>query len=189
MGRGMARNLHKAGLLQAVWNRTPSRAGELAAELGVVASSSLGALARACDTVVTCVSADADVLEVVDGLLPGLRDGALVIDCSTVSADTAREAARRLASARDGVPRRAGQRRRRRRPRRHARDHGGRIGRCVRARQARAAGHGADRDAPRRRRAPDRRPRPPTRSSAPARSRRSPRRWPLRRRRACRCRS
>jgi 3-hydroxyisobutyrate dehydrogenase len=98
MGRGMARNLHEAGLLRAVWNRTPSRAGELAAELGVVASSSLGALARACDTVVTCVSADADVLEVVDGLLPGLREGALVIDCSTVSADTAREAARRLAS-------------------------------------------------------------------------------------------
>jgi 3-hydroxyisobutyrate dehydrogenase len=93
----MARNLHKAGLLGAVWNRTPDRANELAAELGVVASANLAALARACDVVVTCVSADADVLEVVDGLLPGLRAGSLVIDCSTVSADTAREAARRLA--------------------------------------------------------------------------------------------
>lgn len=97
MGRGMARNLHKAGLLGAVWNRTPARADALAAELGVVASANLAALARACDVVVTCVSADADVLEVVDGLLPGLRAGSLVIDCSTVSAETAREAARRLA--------------------------------------------------------------------------------------------
>jgi 3-hydroxyisobutyrate dehydrogenase len=98
MGRGMARNLHKAGLLHAVWNRTPATAAEIAAELGVVASANLPALARACDVVITCVSADDDVLEVVDGLLPGLRAGALVIDCSTVSADTAREAARRLAA-------------------------------------------------------------------------------------------
>jgi 3-hydroxyisobutyrate dehydrogenase len=99
MGRGMARNLHRAGLLVAVWNRTAAPAGALAAELGVQASGSLVELARACDVVVLCVSADADVLEVVDGLLPGLQRGALVIDCSTVSGDTAREAARRLAAA------------------------------------------------------------------------------------------
>ena len=98
MGRGMARNLHRAGQLRAVWNRTASRAEELAGELGVAASANVATLARACETVVICVSADADVLEVVDGLLPGLRPGALVIDCSTVSADTAREAARRLAT-------------------------------------------------------------------------------------------
>jgi 3-hydroxyisobutyrate dehydrogenase len=98
MGRGMARNLHKAGLLHAVWNRTAGPAEELAAELGVPASTNLAELARACDAIVLCVSADADVLDVVDGLLPGLCHGALVIDCSTVSSDTAREAARRLAS-------------------------------------------------------------------------------------------
>ena len=50
-----------------------------------------------CDVVVLCVAADADVLEVVDSMLPGLRPGSIVIDCSTVSADTAREAATRLA--------------------------------------------------------------------------------------------
>jgi 3-hydroxyisobutyrate dehydrogenase len=98
MGRGMARNLHTAGLLQAVWNRTTARADEFAGELGVVSSATLDALGRACDVVVTCVSGDADVLEVIDGLLPGLRAGALVVDCSTVSADTAREGARRLAT-------------------------------------------------------------------------------------------
>ena len=97
MGRGMARNLHKAGLLGGVWNRTSSLAGELAAELGVAAADSPAALAAACDVIVLCVSADADVLAVVDAMLPGLRPGTIVIDCSTVSADTARAAAARLA--------------------------------------------------------------------------------------------
>ena len=93
MGRGMARNLHRAGLLQAVWNRTSARASELAAELGVAAATPAD-LAASCDVVVICVSADADVLEVVDALAPALRPGSIVIDCSTVCADTAREAAR-----------------------------------------------------------------------------------------------
>ena len=38
MGRGMARNLHKAGLLAGVWNRTASVSRDLAAELGVIAA-------------------------------------------------------------------------------------------------------------------------------------------------------
>jgi 3-hydroxyisobutyrate dehydrogenase len=99
MGRGMARKLHEAGLLRGVWNRTASVADGLAAELGVPAAASPSALAAGCDFVVLCVSADADVLAVVDAMLPGLRPGAIVIDCSTVSADTARTAAARLAGA------------------------------------------------------------------------------------------
>jgi 3-hydroxyisobutyrate dehydrogenase len=98
MGRGMARNLHKAGLLGGVWNRTPAPASELAAELGVTAAGSPAELAAACDVIVLCVSADADVLETVDAMLPGLRPGSIVIDCSTVSSDTARTAAERLAT-------------------------------------------------------------------------------------------
>jgi len=89
----MARNLHRAGLLQAVWNRTPDKARALAMELRVTAPPTLGELAAACDAVVSCVSADADVLEVTRALLPGLRAGALLIDCSTVGAETARQAA------------------------------------------------------------------------------------------------
>jgi 3-hydroxyisobutyrate dehydrogenase len=97
MGRGMARNLHKAGLLRGVWNRSSGSARELAKELGVIEAADPAALAAACDVVVLCVSADADVLEVVDAMLPGLRPGSIVIDCSTVSAGTARDAAARLA--------------------------------------------------------------------------------------------
>jgi len=97
MGAPMARNLHKAGLLKAVWNRSAEKARTLAAELGVDAPTDLDAFARGLDVVVICVSADADVRAVVERLAPGLASGALVIDCSTVSADTARWAAAQLA--------------------------------------------------------------------------------------------
>lgn len=99
MGRGMAANLHRAGFLSAVWNRSPEKARTLATELGVAAPATLAELAAGVDAVVSCVSADADVREVVQGLLPGLAPGALVIDCSTISADTAREAAQLLQGA------------------------------------------------------------------------------------------
>jgi 3-hydroxyisobutyrate dehydrogenase len=45
---------------------------------------------------VICVSADQDVLDVVGALCSGLPEGALVMDCSTVSADTARSCAEML---------------------------------------------------------------------------------------------
>lgn len=96
MGAGMARNLHKHQLLAAVWNRTRSKADSLARETGCVAAQSLADLAPICDAIVLCVSADADVLSVVDALLPHVRRETIVIDCSTVSADTARSAAHRL---------------------------------------------------------------------------------------------
>ena len=92
----MARNLHRAGLLSGVWNRTPEKARTLAAELGTQAPESLEALARGADAVVLCVSADQDVLDVVNALAPGLAPNALVLDCSTISAETARRAAQVL---------------------------------------------------------------------------------------------
>jgi 3-hydroxyisobutyrate dehydrogenase len=96
MGSHMARNLQRAGLLAAVWNRTSGKAQALAAELKVEAPATLAELAAACDAVVSCVSADADVLEVARALAPALRPGTLVLDCSTVSAETARQAAELL---------------------------------------------------------------------------------------------
>lgn len=96
MGWGMAGNLHKHGLLGAVWNRTPEKAQRFARETGVKAARDLQELASLANVIVSCVSADDDVLGVVDGLLPHLADTHLVIDCSTISADTARTAAHRL---------------------------------------------------------------------------------------------
>ncbi len=96
MGANMARNLAKAGLLEAVWNRTGSVADTLAVELGVTNVDSPADLARQVDVVLVCVSADADLLAVVDALLPGLTPGGIVIDHSTVSAGTARKVAETL---------------------------------------------------------------------------------------------
>ncbi|HVO44756.1 MAG TPA: NAD(P)-dependent oxidoreductase [Steroidobacteraceae bacterium] len=93
MGVHMARNLHRAGLLTAVWNRSSDKPRTLAAELGCQAPATLAALAASVDAVVICVSADSDVLEVVRALAAGLPSGGLVIDCSTVSSETARSAA------------------------------------------------------------------------------------------------
>jgi 3-hydroxyisobutyrate dehydrogenase len=99
MGAHMARNLHRAGFLIGVWNRTAGKASALAAELQVRAYASLAELAAACEAVVICVSADDDLRAVIADLEPGLRRGAIVMDCSTVGAATAREAHARLAAA------------------------------------------------------------------------------------------
>jgi 3-hydroxyisobutyrate dehydrogenase len=98
MGAPMAKNLHRAGLLEAVWNRSSDKARALGAELACQSPESLSDFAALLDVIVVCVSADADVRSVIEGLAPGLRKGALVIDCSTVSADTARWAEEFLAA-------------------------------------------------------------------------------------------
>jgi 3-hydroxyisobutyrate dehydrogenase len=90
MGEGMARNLRRRGLLTAVWNRTSQRAKDFAQETGCVTAETPAALAALCDVVVSCVSADEDLLAVIAAALPGAKPGTLFIDCSTVSAQTAR---------------------------------------------------------------------------------------------------
>jgi 3-hydroxyisobutyrate dehydrogenase len=99
MGAPMARNLQRAGLLETVWNRTRSRAEVLAAELGVPAAFDPAELAGRCEAIILSVSADADVLAMVGALMPGLWPGAVVIDTSTVSRETARTAAAQVAAA------------------------------------------------------------------------------------------
>lgn len=97
MGAGMAANLAREGLLAAVWNRTYERAVDFAGRHGVAAAADAPTVAAQCDVILTCVSADADVLEVVEAMRPELGEGKVVVDTSTISADTAREAARRVA--------------------------------------------------------------------------------------------
>ncbi|SEO30940.1 MULTISPECIES: NAD(P)-dependent oxidoreductase [unclassified Luteibacter] len=98
MGAPMAGHLHAKGLLAAVGNRTQARADALAGELGVAAPS-LAEIAASCDVIALCVSADADVIGVVEALAPSLKAGAIVIDHSTVAPATATKAARLIAEA------------------------------------------------------------------------------------------
>jgi 3-hydroxyisobutyrate dehydrogenase len=98
MGASMARNLHRAGLLRGVWNRTADKATTLAKELNCIAFASLAELAANCEAVVTCVSADGDLREVVSALDPGLSPHMIVMDCSTVGSGTARDMYSQLAA-------------------------------------------------------------------------------------------
>jgi 3-hydroxyisobutyrate dehydrogenase len=98
MGAPIARNLAKAGLLEAVWNRTLAKAVNLARETGALVATGPADLARRCSVLVLSVSADSDMLEIIDALTPAVTEGTVVVDTSTVSAASAREAARRLAS-------------------------------------------------------------------------------------------
>jgi len=96
MGSPMARHLAQAGLLGMLWNRTKPRAESLANETGAVVAENPAQLAAGCNVILTCVSADRDLLGVVDQLLPGVRPGSVLVDTSTVSPATAREVAARL---------------------------------------------------------------------------------------------
>src|SRR5690349_1458633 len=87
MGRGMSRNLLKAGFPLRVWNRTASRMDELVAE-GASAGTSPADVAAQSDLIITCVSDTPDVEAVIlgeQGVVAGARPGALVIDMSTIS--------------------------------------------------------------------------------------------------------
>ncbi len=93
MGAPMARNLHKAGYLEAIWNRSRDKAERLSTELGVRIADNPAALAADCELLVLSVSADADLLQVMRALSPGLHPACVVLDTSTVSRDTAIQAA------------------------------------------------------------------------------------------------
>ena len=91
MGAPMARHLADAGLLGMVWNRTSNKAEALAQETGTLAADTPEQLASACNVILICVSADQDLLDVVEQLLPGVKPGCVVADMSTVSPSTARQ--------------------------------------------------------------------------------------------------
>lgn len=98
MGRGMAANLLKAGFPLRVWNRTASRSAALV-EQGAAAGTSPADVAANSDIIVICVSDTPDVEAVVlgeDGVLAGAQEGALVIDCSTISPAVTQEIAAKL---------------------------------------------------------------------------------------------
>jgi len=98
MGRGMAANLLKAGFDLTVWNRTQSKTEALVKD-GAKAADTPSELAAKCDIIITCVSDTPDVEAVIlgdDVIIHGVKSGALVIDCSTISPHATREIAEKL---------------------------------------------------------------------------------------------
>jgi len=96
MGLGMARNLAKAGYLTAVYNRTTAKT----AEFKVPAFDLPEVLAAEVDIVLICVSADQDVLDIVEAITKTIKPGSIVVDMSTISSETAKKAALCLAEKR-----------------------------------------------------------------------------------------
>ena len=99
MGTGMARNLLKARFDLTVWNRTTARVEPLV-EAGARPADDPAGLAAVCDVVVICVSDTPDVADVLfgpRGAVEGLREGSLVIDCSTISPIQTKAFAQKLA--------------------------------------------------------------------------------------------
>jgi 3-hydroxyisobutyrate dehydrogenase len=97
MGQGMARRVASAGYLTAIYNRTASKAQDLAKELKVTACDQPEDLAAQVDLVMICVSADQDILDMITAISKTIKPGSIVIDMSTVSSDTAKKAAVMLA--------------------------------------------------------------------------------------------
>jgi 3-hydroxyisobutyrate dehydrogenase len=98
MGRGMTRNLLKAGFEVYVWNRTASRMDEFAGE-GAKRTQSPADLAAQCSIIITCVSDTPDVEQVIlgeNGVILGAKQGSLVVDMSTISPSATRKIAAKL---------------------------------------------------------------------------------------------
>lgn len=98
MGRGMVRNLLKAGYPVTVWNRTAERADEFVA-LGAKGAATPSDAAASADIVMSCVSDTPDVEAVLlgeNGAIHGARAGMIFIDLSTISPKSTRQIAAKL---------------------------------------------------------------------------------------------
>ncbi len=83
MGHGMAANILKAGYgLTVIAHRNRAPVEDLVAR-GAAEAESLEALARASTIVFLCAPGSPQVEAIVAGLLPGLAEGSVVVDCST----------------------------------------------------------------------------------------------------------
>jgi 3-hydroxyisobutyrate dehydrogenase len=96
MGLPMTRNLLGAGHEVTVVSRSRGPV-DSALALGANEAKSLADLAATSEVVILCVPNSPEVVEVVDGLLPGLDEQTVVIDCSTIDPDVERAQHQRVA--------------------------------------------------------------------------------------------
>lgn len=98
MGKSMALNLLKAGFEVTVWNRTQEKIKPLK-EAGAVVAESPESLANTTELIITIVNDTPDVEEIIfQKLMPGLAEGKIVVDMSTIDPNATVEFAKKLAS-------------------------------------------------------------------------------------------
>ncbi|MFV1878464.1 NAD(P)-dependent oxidoreductase [Nioella sp.] len=96
MGYPMAGHLQAAGHEVTVYNRTTAKAEKWAGEHGGAHGATPREAAAGCDFVMACVGNDDDLRSVVlgeDGAFAGMKEGAIFVDHTTVSAIVTRELA------------------------------------------------------------------------------------------------
>jgi 2-hydroxy-3-oxopropionate reductase len=100
MGKPMAMNLIKSGYPVTVWNRTPSKAAELMSAGARLGKSPADAVRHA-EAVVLMLEKGSVVTDILftQGVADACRDGALVIDMSSIAPATAEDHAKLLARA------------------------------------------------------------------------------------------
>lgn len=98
MGAPMAGHLVAAGHEVIAFNRSPAKARSWAQKHHARAAGSLAEAAGGVRIIALCVGADADVREVVEGVLDNLDAGTILIDHTTTSASLAREMAALVAN-------------------------------------------------------------------------------------------
>jgi len=94
MGFPMAGHLKAKGYDVVVYNRTASKAQQWVGKHGGKSAATPAAAAKDCDFVMTMVGNDDDVLAVTtggEGVLAGMKKGAILVDHTTASADVARK--------------------------------------------------------------------------------------------------
>jgi len=96
MGSGIASNLLKAGNLQFVWNRNAEVSKNFSQTTSVDVADNLLELANQSDIIIISVSADKDLIEVITAMTPSLRKGTIIVDTSTVAANTEQTLAKSL---------------------------------------------------------------------------------------------
>ncbi|MBP1804273.1 3-hydroxyisobutyrate dehydrogenase-like beta-hydroxyacid dehydrogenase [Rubellimicrobium aerolatum] len=83
MGHGMAHNIRAKGHPLAVLAHRRREAVEDLTAKGATEAGSAAALAESSDVIVLCLTASPQVEEVVGAMMPALRAGQVVVDCST----------------------------------------------------------------------------------------------------------
>lgn len=100
IGRPMATRIAAGGMPLAIWNRTLSKAQDLAKTTSARVATDPADAVKGAQVVVTCLSTSPDVASLLDGptgLLAGVARGSILVDCTSGDPATSRSIAARLA--------------------------------------------------------------------------------------------
>ena len=102
IGEPMARHLARDPFELSVWNRTQAKSDQFASGSGARAAMTPADAASNADFVITCLPSSREVEDIVDGrdgLAQGLKQGSMLIDCTSGDPATSRRIAEKLAKS------------------------------------------------------------------------------------------